>query len=107
MAHIGAQVLDGGVAALAEIPVGVVNVPEGAQLVAGEFIQKGTKPAGIGIDAAGLDENAHALLPGNGNQRGKRLPDGVLVVKLGCDTDAGALDIVGDLHHGHNIRHAA
>ena len=107
MADIGAQILDGGVAAFAEIAVGVVDVPQGAQLIAGEIVQHAAQSGGVGVDAAGLDENAHALLPGNGNQRGKRLPDGVLVVKLGCDTDAGALDIVGDLHHGHNIRHAA
>ena len=79
---VGAQVLDGGRGAFAAHAVDVMDIPQGAQVVAGVAVHDAGQTRGAGEDAAGFDQQHHAVLLGVGDQLGERSVDGVLVVVL-------------------------
>ena len=57
--NVSTQILDGGIATLTEIPVGVMHIPQRCQIVAGKPVQKLAEAGGIGINAAGFDQNGY------------------------------------------------
>ena len=98
MADIGAQIFDGGVAAFAEVPVGMVHVPQDAQLVAGALVQKAAQTGGVGIDAAGLDQQGHVPAPGFLQQDSQVLPNLRLIIVEGAGADVGNPGVLGHFH---------
>ena len=88
--HVSTQVLDGGIGALIKVPVRMVHIPKGTGKVTGVAFQKSTQLGSIGIDTAGLDENADTLLFCQGQQPLQIAVDH-LFVGAGCP--------------GHHIRH--
>ena len=99
VAHISAQVLDGLVRRLAAHPVGVLEIPQHRQVVAGEIIQHVPQPAGVGKDAHGLDEHGDARLLGQGLAAAQTFDQGVrhFAAGGGVDADIGYLELAGGL----------
>ena len=107
VADVGAQVLDCRVSALALVAVGVVDVPEGGELVAGEVIHQGAEPGRVGVDAAGLEEDGHVQPLGLGQEAPQILAHRVLVVGEGAGRHVGHLGVAGRLHQtAHCLRPA-
>ena len=59
--HIGAQVRDRRLRALVKQAVGMLHVPEGGQVVLGEALQHLPQPEGVGVEAAGLQQQRDPL----------------------------------------------
>ena len=98
MSHIRAQILDGGIAAFTKVPVGVMHIPQSGQVVAGKPVQDLSQPGGVGIDAAGFDQQGHTQLLGGG-QKGVQLADDcLLVVGEGAGYHIADLGVVSHFH---------
>ena len=85
------------------IAVGVVDIPKGCQLIAGEVVEEGAKAGGVGEYAAGLEQDGQAKAFGVGNENAERAADALIVVAQSHDTDIRHLHIVGDLHDVANV----
>lgn len=66
VADVGTEVFDGRVGGFAVVPVGMVHIPERAQLVAGKRIEQRAQPGRVGKDAAGLEQDRDPLRLGGG-----------------------------------------
>ena len=87
MLHIAAEVADGGIRGFIEIPVGMVNIPEGGQLVAGVIVHEGAEAGGIRKNAGGFDEQGDLCLRGIRQHFGEEEADLILIVLQGADGD--------------------
>ena len=64
-----AQILYRGLRGFPGIPIGMVNIPQGADVVAFNPVQQLPESCGVGIHAVGLHQQGHALFLRIGNQR--------------------------------------
>ena len=84
---IGPKVGDGVGRAFAEVAVRMMNVPKGRQLVAGEVVHQVAQQRGIGIYAAGLDQDGDAALLRHGDEAGEVTADDFRRIGLGEGAD--------------------
>ena len=87
VAHVLAQVGDGGLGVLVAANEGGVHVPGRAQAVVGEVVEQIAQPPGIGVGAGGLDQKRHRLFAHHLQHLGQPLGAGALVVVVGVDAD--------------------
>ena len=66
-----------------------MHIPQGSQPVAGVVLQEATEPGGVGKDAAGLQQDAHAQGLGLGQQGGDAVKEGSFggFIALRCPAD--------------------
>ena len=100
VADVGAEVFDGRVGGFAVVPVGMVHVPERAQLIAGERVEQRAQPGRVGKDAAGLEQDRDPLRLGGGEERFERGGDPRVVIALCGHGDIRTLHVVRQLHEG-------
>ena len=103
VAHVGTQVANGDGRLLAEVAHGMVDVPQGGDVVAREFVEHLHQAFGIGVDAGGFEQDGHLLLAGAVDEGRKRGAHAVFVVVVGLDAhalgagDGGQVDELLDL----------
>ena len=100
VADVGAEVFDGRVGGFAVVPVGMVHVPERAQLIAGERVEQRAQPGRVGKDAAGLEQDRDPLRLGGGEERFERGGDPRVVIAPCGHGDIRTLHVVRQLHEG-------
>ena len=97
VADVGAEVFDGRVGGFAVVAVGMVHIPERAQLVARERVQERTQAGRIGKHAAGLEEDRHAQRFRRRDEHFECGTDVRVVVMQRRDGDIWRLDVVRGL----------
>ena len=100
VADVGTKVFDGRVGGFAVVPVGMVHIPERAQLVAGKRIEQRAQPGRVGKDAAGLEQDRDPLRLGGGEERFECGGDPRVVIALRSHGDIRTLHVVRQLHEG-------
>ena len=95
---VSTQILNGGIGTLAEVPVGMVHIPQSPQPVAGEALQHPAQAAGVGVDAAGLDQQGNAGFLRCSHQRGQIFQYLGFVVRKGAGHHVGHVGIPGHSH---------
>ena len=80
MLNICAQIADGLVGGLIVEIVGVVEIPQGGQIVVGESVQHLADAGGVGINTCGLNEQNDICLYGGGQQLPDNGDDALLVL---------------------------
>ena len=100
VANVSAQVLDGLVRRLAADPVGVLEIPEDGQIIAGEAVEHVPQPDRVGKDAHGLDEHGDPRLHGQGFAAAQALDKCLrhFAAGGGVDADVGDLELAGGLN---------
>ena len=86
---VGAQVVDRPGRALAFVPVRMMDVPEGGELVAREIVHQVAQESRIGIDAAGLYEDGYSALLCHRHKPGEVAADDLRSVGMGIGADIG------------------
>ena len=101
-----AQVLHGLPGGLPGVAVGVVHIPQGRHRRHVHLIQQGAQALGIGVDAVGFHQQAHAKALGNGTQQLQGLCHKAVVhlslglgVAVAQHTDVGCTQLLGQ----HNV----
>ena len=97
---IGAKILDGGVGTLPEVTVGMVHIPQRPQPVGGKALQHGAQPGGIGVDAAGFQQQAHTGGFCHGQQRLQIFAHQLLVLRQRAGHYIGHPGTAGSFQHG-------
>ena len=92
VAHVGAQVGDGGLGVLAE-DAGGVHVPQRRQPVVGKAVQQVPQAGGVGVDTGGLDQQRHRGVAQQLQQARHALYAGGLVVTVGVDAHIGRAQV--------------
>ena len=98
MLDIGTKIFDGGVGAFAKVPIGMVHIPQSTHIIAGKALQHGAQTTCVGINTAGLDENAHTDLLGGIHQRRKIPAHKFLIFRQRTGRHIGNMGVMGGLH---------
>ena len=104
VANVGAEIFDSVITAFTVVSVGVVNIPKCGEIVACKSVKHSAESCGVGIDSAGLYQNADVVLLCVGQYLAKCGINRLLIVVKCADNNVRHLCIVSNVDKALNLR---